>query len=104
MFNFLNEHIYDSVIALGYFTHTGSCVDWPHYSPDMNPCDFFLYRHLEDQVYHHSPETIEQLEQYIYSACETIPPETLTLVSAHFVQRLHHIIAAHGGYLGNIIV
>ena len=42
IFNFRNEHFNDRVIALEYPTHTGSGGDWPPYSADMNPCDFFL--------------------------------------------------------------
>ena len=63
VFNFLNEHFDDRVIALDYPTHTGSGVDWPSYSPDMSPCDFTLWVHLKDQMYRHNPETIEQLKR-----------------------------------------
>ena len=79
-------------------------MDWPPYSLGENPRDFFLWGHLKDQVYHHNPETIEQLKQYICSACDAIPPETFAWFSAHFVLRLSHIIAEHGGYLENIVV
>lgn len=104
VFNFLNEYFDDRVIALGYPKHTGSGVDWPPYSPDMNPCDFFLWGHLKDQVYRQNPKTIEQLKQYISSACEAIPPDTLSKVSGNFIQRLRHIIATHGGYVENIVL
>ena len=42
VFNFLDEHFNNRVIALNNPTHTGSCLNWPSYSPDMYPCDFFL--------------------------------------------------------------
>ena len=83
--NFLNEHFDDPVIALDYLTHAGSGMDLPSCSSDMNPCDFFLWGHLKDDAYRHNPEAIEQLEQYICSACETIGSETFEWVSAHFV-------------------
>ena len=69
-------------------------MDWPPYSLGENPRDFFLWGHLKDQVNCHNPETIEQLEQYICSACEAIPPETFTRVSARldFSRQQHHLL------------
>ena len=69
VFNFLNKHFDDCVIALDYHTHTGSGMDCPPYLPDMNPCDFFLWEHLKNQMYRLNPE---QLEQYICFAWEAI--------------------------------
>ena len=102
--NFLKGHFDDCVVALDCLALTGSGVDWPPYLPDMKTCDFFLWVHLKDQVYRHNPERIEQLKQFICSACEAIPPETFTWVSAHFLLKLCKIIAAHGRYLENIVV
>ena len=65
VFNFLNEHFDDRVIALDHPTHTGSSVDWPPYSPDMSPCDFVRV-HLKDQVYCHNSETVEQLQRTFF--------------------------------------
>ena len=30
------------VILLRYPKFAGGGIKWPHYSPDFNPCDFFL--------------------------------------------------------------
>ncbi|GBN01085.1 hypothetical protein AVEN_94206-1 [Araneus ventricosus] len=46
VFDFLREHFNDRVIALDYDKHTGSGMAWPPYSPDLTPCDFFLWTRL----------------------------------------------------------
>ena len=82
----MNEHFNECVIVLDCTAHTESVMDLPPYSPDMIfLSDVFLWGHVQDQMYRHILETIQQLEQYICSACEAIPSETLTWVSAHFV-------------------
>lgn len=35
---------------------------WPPYSPDLNPCDFYLWGYLKDRVYRRSPRTIPELK------------------------------------------
>ncbi|GBN07683.1 hypothetical protein AVEN_16643-1 [Araneus ventricosus] len=47
VFDFLSEHFNDRVIALDYDKHTGSGMAWPPYSPDLTPCDFFLWGYLK---------------------------------------------------------
>ncbi|KAJ4441976.1 hypothetical protein ANN_11840 [Periplaneta americana] len=34
---------------------------WPPRSPDINPCDFFLWRFLKEKVYERRPENVVQL-------------------------------------------
>jgi len=31
---------------------------WPHRSPDLNPCDYFLWGYLKGRVYSPLPETL----------------------------------------------
>ncbi|CAI9536326.1 unnamed protein product [Staurois parvus] len=36
--------------------------EWPATSPDLTPCDFFLWGLLKEQVYSTKPKTLEELE------------------------------------------
>jgi hypothetical protein len=36
-------------------------IGWPPRSPDLTPCDFFLWSYLKSQVYQHRPQTLEGL-------------------------------------------
>ncbi|GFU77967.1 uncharacterized protein TNCV_521671 [Trichonephila clavipes] len=42
VFRFLDEYFGNRVIALEYPKFTGAGMDWPPYSPDLTPCDYFL--------------------------------------------------------------
>ncbi|GBL97626.1 hypothetical protein AVEN_49135-1 [Araneus ventricosus] len=45
VFDFLDEFLDDRVLALNYSTVKGKGIDWPPYSPDLTPCDYFLWAH-----------------------------------------------------------
>jgi hypothetical protein len=33
---------------------------WPAKSPDVNPCDFYLWENLKDKVYSNNPHTLDK--------------------------------------------
>lgn len=103
-FRFLEEYFDNRVIALNYSCFTGKGIDWPPYSPDLNPCDFFLWGHLKDAVYRKNPQTLEQVEEIISDECAAVSLTTLQKISANFVLRLRHLIAADGAHFENIVL
>jgi hypothetical protein len=50
-------------------------IRWPPRSPDLTPCDFFLWGYLKAQVYQHRSKTLESLEEAITQEVAAIPPE-----------------------------
>ncbi|GBL95705.1 hypothetical protein AVEN_661-1 [Araneus ventricosus] len=104
VFDFLSEHFSGRVIALDYDKHTGSGMACPPYSPDLKPCDFFLWGYLKDLVYRQTPQTIAELKQDISTACETIPSDMFGRLSGQFCLRLHHVVSANDGYFESIVV
>ena len=38
---------------------------WPARSPDMTPCDFYLWGRLKNAVYKTNPRTLEELKRHI---------------------------------------
>ena len=46
---------------------------WAPYSPDCNPCDFFLWGYLKEKVYQPLPLTIASLKRKIKTEFERIP-------------------------------
>lgn len=73
------------------------------YSPDINPCDFFLCRQMKVEVYLKKPQTFASIEHYVCHGCQLISTDTLSRVSANFVLKLGHIISAKGGYFKSIV-
>ena len=47
-------------------------IEWPPRSPDLTPCDFFLWGHLKDKIYTSPPRDINDLRARIVAAVETL--------------------------------
>jgi hypothetical protein len=62
-------------------------IEWPARSPDLSPCDFFLWGYLKDIVYRERPATIEQLRGRISQACAEVPNEICANVCKSVAQR-----------------
>ena len=50
----------DQIIALDILAFTGHGVEWPPYSPELNPCDF-LRGYLKDRVFKDAPAALQDL-------------------------------------------
>jgi hypothetical protein len=59
IFRFLNEHFWRESLFFGLSEALWKRHDWPAYSPDLNPYDFFLWGRLKDRFYQSNPKTLE---------------------------------------------
>jgi hypothetical protein len=50
-------------------------IGWPLRSPDLNPCDSFLWGYLKVQVHQHRPQTLEALKEATTQEIAAILPE-----------------------------
>ena len=48
-------------------------IGWPARSPDLSPCDYFLWGHLKAEVYKLRPTTIDELKAAIRQKVNEIP-------------------------------
>ncbi|GBN68581.1 hypothetical protein AVEN_195975-1 [Araneus ventricosus] len=90
------------VIALDYPKFTGTGMDWPQYSPDLTPCDNFLWAAFKDTVYGNHPSTLDEPELAICVACNSISVEKLKDVMSNFILRLRHLIFSNVEHFENI--
>jgi len=104
VFTVLHEYFGERVIALGFPKYTGAGMDWPPYSPDLTPCDYFLWDALKNIVYRNNPTTLDELEQPICAATESISVQTLQNVIANFVARLRHLSCVSGYHFEHIVM
>lgn len=74
-------------------------ADRPPYSPDLNPCDFFLWGHLKDRVYRENPGTIDALKESIERETRGISQDTLKNLVQGFKSRLHVVIEEEGAHI-----
>ena len=65
-------------------------IGWPPRSPDLNPCDFFLWGYVKSKVYEHRPSTLEHLKAAITEEINAIPHNMLERVMVNFRERLQN--------------
>ena len=82
--------------------HVESAIEWPPYSPDLNPCDFWLWGSLKDKIYRNRIANLAQRKTAIINAIDQIDTENvLPRVFREFEARLMHIVEADGGHFEN---
>ena len=72
---------------------------WPPRSPDLNPCDFFLWGYLKARVYNPIPKTLEDLKANITREIKNISSKSLELTFLNFKKRCELLISAQGGHI-----
>ena len=50
---------------------------WPPYSPDLNPCDFFLWGYLKSKIYNPLPANLDELKANLEREIKKIKPDML---------------------------
>jgi hypothetical protein len=63
-------------------------IKWPARSPDINACDYFLWRYLKSTGYKKYPRTTKDLKQNIREEVASVPPTMLQQVMQNFQKRL----------------
>jgi len=75
---------------------------WPALSPDLTPCDFFLWGYLKSKVYACVSGTIEQLKEAIWQEVATIPPAMTHKAMDNFRERLQQCVVNNGRHLSDV--
>jgi len=78
-------------------------AEWPARSPDLNACEFFLYRYLKSKVYEKKPRTTVDLKQNIRDEVAAISPTMLQRVMRNFQKRLWECTDNKGRHLTGTI-
>jgi len=55
-------------------------ISWPARSPDLTPCDYFLWGYLKAEVFKHRPRTLQELKDAIRLEVARIPHDMLDRV------------------------
>ena len=80
----------------------GGNIAWPPRSPDLTPLDFFLWGHIKSIVYTTPPTTVEDMQERIINALQTITPEILQNVRRSFSKRIRLLIDTEGRHVENL--
>jgi len=76
---------------------------WPPGSPDMTPCDFFLWGYVKERVYVPPlPADLHELTNGITAAVKSVTEDTLRRVWDEFSCRVDVARAAGGGHIEHL--
>jgi len=81
----------------------GGDMEWPARSPDLSPCDSFLWGYLKEKVFKHRPRSLEDLKERIQQEIDSIPPELTRRVMKNFWERLQQCVANVGRHMSDLI-
>ena len=71
-------------------------VDWAPHSPDLNPCDFWLWGYLKSLVYKPMPNNLPSLVDRIKMECQNIPVEMIRRAVLSMKRRAGHCVKVSG--------
>ena len=71
----------------------------PPYSPDISPCDFFLFGDLKAKLRGEEFETLEQLQERVEELLGQITAQVMERVYENWIARLEQVIGNNGDYV-----
>ena len=91
-----NAPVHNSILVKDNLTKMGiKTVHQPPYSPDLSPCDFWLFSQLTGCRY----ETIEEIKEAVTKVIDTLTQEDFDVAFQKLLERYNECIAAKGDYL-----
>ena len=95
-----NTPVHNSILVTDYLTKMGiKTVPQPLYSPELAPCDFWLYLKLKEKLSGCRYVTIEEMEEAVTKVIYTLTPEDFYGAFQKLLERYNKCIAAGGDYL-----
>lgn len=76
-------------------------TQWPPRSPDLNPCDYFLWGYLKSKVYNPLPKNLNDLKSNIEREIKKINREMLKSTMLNFEKRCTLLITVKGEHIEN---
>ena len=73
-------------------------VPHPPYSPDLTPCDFWLFHKLKENLRGSRYETIEEMKEAVTRVIDTLTQEDFQGAFQKLLERYNKCIAAGGDY------
>ena len=72
---------------------------WPPSSPDLNPCDYWLWSVMEEKANARSHGSVTSLKRAIRRAAAAVSQEEARRACARFRSRIEQVRAADGGHI-----
>ena len=92
-----NAPAHKSATVQEYLKESGPDVlDHPSYSPDLSPCDFWLFPRLKEMLAGHRFESRCGIGSAVYQCLQSIPKEDYRVAFRKWVDRCKMCVAADG--------
>lgn len=78
-------------------------IEWAPRSPDLTPCDFFLWGYLKDTVFKKPIKDLDHLRRRITEEVETIDQSMLEKVFLNMEKRLNLVISSGGCHIEHVL-
>ena len=99
-FNQDNAPVHNSSLITNYLTKMGiKTVPYPPYSPNLAPCDFWLFPKLKKKLRGCHYETIEEMKEAVTKVIDTLTEEDFDGAFQKLFEQYNKCIAAGGDYL-----
>ncbi|GFX20723.1 uncharacterized protein TNCV_77801 [Trichonephila clavipes] len=76
---------------------------WPPRSPDLSPCDYWLWGYLKSEVYRDRPTSLGMLKDNIRLQCLTITPDMLYSAVHNIITRLQLLLRNDGEHIEHFL-
>ena len=86
------------LISLFFASEKMQVLNHPPYSPDLSPCDFFLFPSLKKMLSGNKYTSRSSLGSAIYQCLQQIPKEDYSSAFHDWVKRLQKCISVKGEY------
>jgi len=93
--DWLNEHFPNRWIGRS-SANLIAPFSWPPYSPDLTPCDFFLWGWIKSRIYRTQPIDLDDLQSRIQQAFDELPQEMINRSIEAYKNRLERCIEVDG--------
>ncbi|KAG5311085.1 MOS1T transposase, partial [Acromyrmex insinuator] len=94
-----NAPSHTSLVVRDHFAKNSThIIPQPPYSPDLAPCDFWLFSKLKRPLRGHRFETIEEIKEKTTSELRAIPTDDYAACFENWKKRWHSCIATGGDY------
>ena len=80
-----------------------SVVNWPPWSSDLTPLDYFMRGAVKDKCYANHLQTIEALKHEIEGAIHGIEAQIIENVQKNWVDRMGYYKASRGSHVNDVV-
>lgn len=82
----------------------GTQRPWPPRSPDLNPCDYYLWGRVKSLVYSEEINSLQQLKEKIQHVLQfELQQDEIARAVDDFPKRMNLLKSARGGLIGHLL-